>query len=641
MAIKIATIRHNCHKKTIQLLAICIIFLLIGSTAYPALAASSDDLYSNASSETSSITPSDISALNALAQSVIFANQHDNGVDINALMNALPGNSSEETIAESSTNQILIASSIADINLNDTKYGQDSDYDGIPDSVELVLGTDINNNDSDFDQLDDLFEINNDLDPLKADSNDDGLADYFEVHNVSSSDIDGDGFENAWDLDNDNDGVIDALDISPFSKSDSNESFEFNIRSSGNPTYLNFQIRPENPEHLNLLAQSWDWPDDSRSTMKDLNSSHEDVTVTPMLELTVPIDCKIVSVDNGDCLMIHNASQNGTINVTTANYTGEDKQLWRLESTDDNYYRIISKNNSKYLEVFNASQDDMANINVGNYTGNDNQLWELDLDSDGFYKLVTKHSGKCLEVNSTDNGTVFQNSSQETDKQLWKIELVGGIASDQDALEDYGIFTTLGKAYVPLSPVKDFGNIVALNGRMFYPEGSALDTITQAQLVWMIRGQTDRPKRVSLQADKGQYVSLDDATSKLVARSTSVTSNEIFEIVYLTNTEVALKAPDGKYVYAAEGGGKELIANSAEIDEWEIFELLDLEDNKIALKASNGQYVSAEGEEVLNLLQTGMREKNGNHSYYLPTNMNPCQLPWQHIMRTSCSLVSV
>ncbi len=593
MAAKIARICNDYHGKALQLFAFCTIILLIGSSAYPALAASNDNYFSNSSIESTTITPSEVSALNALAQSIAFANQRDSDVDIDALMAAIPINVSDENDNESFPELKALATNFSDINLSQEKYGPDKDGDGIPDSVELVLGTDINNTDSDFDQLDDLFEINNDLDPLKADSNDDGLADYFEIVNGTSKDSDGDGFVDAWDLDNDNDGVIDALDLSPFSRSASNESFDFNIQSSGNPTYLNFQIRPENPEHLNLLAQSWDWPDDSLATMKDLNSSQDDVTVTPMLELTVPVDCKIVSVDNGECIQIHNGSLDGEVNVNTDNYRGEDYQLWKLESADDNYYRIISKNNSKCLEVFNSSLDDMANVTVGNYTGEDNQLWELELGNDGFYKLISKHSEKCLEINSTNDTCIFQNSSQETDKQLWEIELVGGITSDPNALEEYGIVTTLDKAYISLSPVKDFGNIVALNGRMFYPKNSSLDTFTQARLVWIVKGQTDREKRVSLQANKGQYVSVDATTSELVARGISVTNNEIFEIVYLNNNEVALKTSNGKYVYVTDGG--ELIGNSTDIDEVATFELLDLEDNRIALKAFSGQYVCAEG----------------------------------------------
>nr|WP_321498086.1 RICIN domain-containing protein [uncultured Methanolobus sp.] len=592
MSVRIAGIFSSYHIKAIQLFALCTIYLLIGSAIYPALAASNDNTFYNSAEGSPAIAPSEVSALNVLAQSVAFANQHEPGADIDALMNSIQKNVTDENSNGTFLEINSLASDVSDIDMNLTKYGPDSDGDGIPDSVELILGTDINNTDSDFDLLNDLFEVSNDLDPLEPDSNYDGLADYFEVHNVSSNDIDGDGFVNAWDLDNDNDGVIDALDISPFSKSSSNKTFDFNISSNGNPVYLNFQIRPENEEHLKLISQSWDWPDDALSTMKDLNGSKDDVTVTPMLELTIPVDCRIISVENGESLQAPvNADEQ---NVTTGNYSGEDYQLWRLESRDDGYYSIISSSDSKYLEVFNASTEDMANVTVGNYSGKEHQLWKLELDSDGVYQISTRHSGKCLEIYSDINGTtVVQNSSTGSDLQLWELELVGGIASDTDAKEDYGIVTTLGKAYVPLSPVKDFGDTVALNGRMFYPQDSALETVTQAQLTWMVSGKTDRPKEVLLEAYKGQYVSASGADSKLIAGSTSTSGAENFEIVYLNNNEVALKSDSGKYVYASDTGEHELIAGSNDIGSSEIFELLDLENNQIALRASNGLYVTA------------------------------------------------
>lgn len=591
MNLKTASNYVHYYRISLKLFAVCTILLLTGSSIYPALAVSSDaDLYDSVT-QSSSISPFEVSALNAMAQSVAFANQRGSVIDLDALMAAIPANATERQDDGTSSESIVLATDISDIDLNLTKYGPDSDGDGIPDTVELVLGTDINNTDSDFDRLDDFFEVKNDLDPLEPDSNYDGLADYFEVHNVPFADIDGDGFANAWDLDNDNDGVIDALDLSPFSKSSPSESFHFNLRSDGNPTYLNFQVRPENPEYLSLLAQSWDWPDgDSRGTMKDLNNSKDDVLVMPMLELTVPVDCKIISVDSRESLKAPGGEE---VNVTTGNYTGDASQLWAMESVDGTYYRIVSKNDGKCLEVFNASMDDGANITLGSYMGKDHQLWKPELDGNGFYKLIAKNSGKCLEAGSGSDGSTLQNTSSENGRQLWELELTGGITSDHDTLEDYGIVVTLGKAYVPLSPVRDFGNIVALNGRMFYPEGSALDTFTQAQLKWIVTGNTDRPKRITLKSYGGQYVSLNGATSKLdlVSRNT-VTNNEIFEIVYLNNNDVALKASNGKYVYAVDSGGKGLMADSSEIGEWEIFELFDLQNGKSSLKAANGQYVT-------------------------------------------------
>lgn len=164
----------------------------------------------------------------------------------------------------------------------------DSDVDGLPDSVEVVIGTDPANNDTDHDLLTDYDEIWDDLDPLERDTNRDGLPDYYEVTTVAEQDVDGDGLVNAWDFDNDGDGVNDVADLSPFARSDPYESFHFEITTNGTPTYLTFQLRPENPNHLKLMEQVWDWPNDEEGLMRDMDGSQEDVTVVPVLNLTLP-----------------------------------------------------------------------------------------------------------------------------------------------------------------------------------------------------------------------------------------------------------------------------------------------------------------------------------------------------------------
>lgn len=172
--------------------------------------------------------------------------------------------------------------------LSVTADTNDTDGDSLPDSVERVIGTDPNNADSDFDRLDDRWEIDNNLDPLEPDSNFDGMADYHEVNGLSSLDFDNDGIENAWDFDNDGDGINDNVDYSPFSLSDVQESFHFDITSNGHTLYMSFQLRPENPDHLKLFGQSWDWPDfDTEGSMQDRDGSKEDVAILPKLDLTV------------------------------------------------------------------------------------------------------------------------------------------------------------------------------------------------------------------------------------------------------------------------------------------------------------------------------------------------------------------
>ncbi|MHC4905608.1 MAG: NHL repeat-containing protein, partial [Planctomycetota bacterium] len=171
--------------------------------------------------------------------------------------------------------------------LNVTTDTNDTDMDGLPDSVEAVIGTDPNNIDSDFDRLEDYWEVENGLDPLDPDSNFDGLPDYYEVKDPNLTDIDGDGIENAWDFDNDGDGVNDGVDLSAFTKTDVNELFHFDIATNGNPSCMTFQIKPKNEDHLKLFARTWDWPDgDHRGSVQDWDNSKDDVKVFPILQLS-------------------------------------------------------------------------------------------------------------------------------------------------------------------------------------------------------------------------------------------------------------------------------------------------------------------------------------------------------------------
>lgn len=65
------------------------------------------------------------------------------------------------------------------------------------------------------------------------------------------------------------------------------------------------------------------------------------------------------------------------------------------------------------------------------------------------------------------------------------------------------------------------------------------------------------------------------------------------------HTRVALIAVNSKFVTAEEGGGGQLIANREDRGPWASFNIVYLGDNRVALRASNGQYVSATGPDGL------------------------------------------
>lgn len=182
----------------------------------------------------------------------------------------------------------------------------DSDGDGLTDYEESLLGTAIDNADTDGDGISDGEEIRGFTyngqtwysDPLEADTNGDGVSDTNEWNSAErlhpTWDTDNDGAPDLWDLDNDGDGAPDRVDASPFLNwttvfSDTNPfSLSLNGLSANKPTFVEFQVRPTNPDHLWYTLNKLDWPQDSSGNIQDLNNSADDIDLIPMLEILIP-----------------------------------------------------------------------------------------------------------------------------------------------------------------------------------------------------------------------------------------------------------------------------------------------------------------------------------------------------------------
>ncbi|MCO5207954.1 MAG: thrombospondin type 3 repeat-containing protein [Anaerolineae bacterium] len=209
----------------------------------------------------------------------------------------------------------------------------DSDGDGLGDGLEVhALGTLPNSWDTDDDLITDTLEISGFsyngltwyLDPTEADSNRDGLSDTIECEVwtdisplfdplAACPDTDGDGTPDVFDSDNDNDGVHDSVDLSPFDASTVSFSgaapFELTVSNAavGQPLLVDLQIRPNNPDHLTYYNSVLDWPSgdtlgqvvrtasttwadtlntDLQST--DANAANGDIRLVPLLEVTIP-----------------------------------------------------------------------------------------------------------------------------------------------------------------------------------------------------------------------------------------------------------------------------------------------------------------------------------------------------------------
>ena len=205
----------------------------------------------------------------------------------------------------------------------DADDSDDNDDDGLTNGAECVLGTDPDWEDSDNDGITDGDEVtgfsyNSKMwytDPLEMDTNKDGLSDAIEWNTGREEsdeippDMDGDGAPDLFDRDNDGDGVPDDVDLSPYFAGDvtytAGAPFQLLLDNltEGMPTFVEFQLRPTDPDHLWYAYNVLDWPDDDRrgqiqdadgKTFYDVDDSlsrspndNGDVKLIPMLEIKI------------------------------------------------------------------------------------------------------------------------------------------------------------------------------------------------------------------------------------------------------------------------------------------------------------------------------------------------------------------
>lgn len=399
--------------KTNRIFVIFTVIVLLAATLQPAFANPANNQNTN-TTKPSYITPATSAALAMIAETRAAANQQQNNkMDVAALQNATP-----------------------------VANRTDTDGDGLYDPVEAVLGTDMNDTDTDFDRLSDSEELLIYLtDPLKPDSNNDGLPDYFEVHNISL-DLDGDGFPNAWDFDNDGDGVIDAMDMSPFSYSNFSNSFHFDIKTTGNVTYIDFQLRPKDAYLLHMPGQAWDWRDgDSRGNIKDLDNSKEDVRVTPLLELTVnsaPDQSAVrdygISISSNKALVPLSPDQDYGAPVAMRgrmfypspaplNISADARLIWMISGTTDEKRDLVAlrAHNGLYVRADNESNRTL--VADSSATGDWENFTLRDVSENTI--ALRAHNGLYVRADNERGGMLIANSPAVGDWEKFELVEVG------------------------------------------------------------------------------------------------------------------------------------------------------------------------------------------------------------------------
>jgi len=192
---------------------------------------------------------------------------------------------------------------------------------------------------------------------------------------------------------------------------------------------------------------------------------------------------KIISTANGECLDVHNASNENGTNVKTCNDNGSDAQRWFIYPNNNSFYlkakctdcvlditggysddgtnvQMYAKNDT-YAQAFTVYQIESrpfaanlgtdftapilnlkewitlengedGNISLQKETGRSNQLWRFVRQIDGSYKIYSCYDGKCVDLDMAlfENGTNIKIcDSNDNDAQRWYLyEYNGGYA---------------------------------------------------------------------------------------------------------------------------------------------------------------------------------------------------------------------
>lgn len=105
-------------------------------------------------------------------------------------------------------------------------------------------------------------------------------------------------------------------------------------------------------------------------------------------------------------------------------------QRWKIESTDNGFYKLLAVHSGKALDAWAFRTEDGTPTVQWDYVGGANQQWKLISLGGGYYKLQARHTtSKMLDVSgaSTADGAKVQIwQDNGTCAQRWKLELSGG-----------------------------------------------------------------------------------------------------------------------------------------------------------------------------------------------------------------------
>ncbi|MFW9921394.1 MAG: hypothetical protein ACFFED_17470, partial [Candidatus Thorarchaeota archaeon] len=158
---------------------------------------------------------------------------------------------------------------------------------------------------------------------------------------------------------------------------------------------------------------------------------------------------------------------------------------------------------------------------------------------------------------------------------------------DMSSLREQGITLAHNGMHIDLSPITEYGNPVAFNGRMYYQSAIPLTISFKVELIWKVIGYSDFAAKAFL-AQNGMY--LTTGANQAAVANASLVSEGTLKWIECGENKIALRHPNGYYLSIASDG--KLYFNATSVGEDEIFETTIDTSNHVRLIASNEAVVS-------------------------------------------------
>ncbi len=133
---------------------------------------------------------------------------------------------------------------------------------------------------------------------------------------------------------------------------------------------------------------------------------------------------RIKNLETGNYIRATSLTGNSNLRADGTNTT-DDRLLWTLTTTTDDYFSLVSDYSGKKIRPQNANNNSFIrqfSPDVSDYVE-----WSATAGSgDDVYYLVNRETGKQMRPTSSTNTSLIQVPSESTDFTQWEFELVGG-----------------------------------------------------------------------------------------------------------------------------------------------------------------------------------------------------------------------